>query len=269
MKRGRDALCSSLPVVALMGMLVVGSLAHAATTVSGTWKVKFNNSPGTMEITGTPGSYQGRLTVDGSPEKLLDLMVTGNSISFRRGVGDQRYQGSITGNAMSGTFTQGGAGRYPWVAELASPQKLGDEKGGNSSRSGSPTTQPGPKPATPPPAARVIFDNWNKGGVSNGPLRVPSFTLGQSTLIASILNYHWNNGRGQNPGTIALVDVQGRIFGPWPAAGTSGTGGAVNVNWKATPNLTLPAGNYLVYDSDPATWSHNSASNGTGFSLIQ
>ncbi|MFT5661382.1 MAG: hypothetical protein ACI9TV_002028 [Sulfurimonas sp.] len=44
--------------------------------------------------------------------------------------------------------------------------------------------------------------------------------------------------------------------------------GAKNVYWIVYPNITLPAGKYLVLDSDPATWSHNAGTKGIGFTQI-
>ena len=48
----------------------------------------------------------------------------------------------------------------------------------------------------------------------------------------------------------------------------SGTGGAQNVHWVARPNAKLPAGIYILRDSDPATRSHNGQSDGVGFAKV-
>jgi hypothetical protein len=83
----------------------------------GTWSVSFNGWAGVMELTGRGGAYQGRFSLGGgSWEPMLDLRIEGSGISFRRTGGDQRYVGTVSGNAMSGTFSQGGAGSYPWTA---------------------------------------------------------------------------------------------------------------------------------------------------------
>ncbi len=117
-------------------------------------------------------------------------------------------------------------------------------------------------------SARELFNNWNKAGVGNGPTRVTQFALQSPTLVREIMTYHWNHGRGQTAGSIALYSAEGRIYGPWQAVGTSGTGGAQNVNWKVSPNLTLPAGTYTVVDSDIATWSCNAGSQNAGFTVV-
>jgi|GEM_PF-6712072 len=127
-------------------------------------------------------------------------------------------------------------------------------------------------PALSQPASglsKAIFDNWNKEVVYNSPARSTKFAVEQQATITSIMNYHWNDGKGREPGMIALIGADGAIYGPWSTIGTSGTGGAQNVNWEAKPNVSIPPGTYTVIDSDLATWSHNQASSGAGFSCIE
>lgn len=130
-------------------------------------------------------------------------------------------------------------------------------------------TQETPAPSQPSSGpSKVIFDNWNKEAVSNSPARSTRFTVDRQTTITSIRNYHWNNMNGREPGMIALIGSDGAIYGPWSTVGTSGTGGARNVNWEAKPNVSIPQGTYTVIDSDIATWSHNPSSGGSGFSCV-
>jgi hypothetical protein len=83
----------------------------------GTWNVSFNGWGGIMEITERGGTYQGRFNLGGSGwETMLDLRVADGVISFRRTQGDQRYVGTVSGSAIRGTFSQGGAGSYQWTA---------------------------------------------------------------------------------------------------------------------------------------------------------
>ena len=89
----------------------------ASSTPAGTWSISFNGYPGTMEIAAKSGGYSGRFNLHGNWEEMLDLTVDGNGISFRRASADQRYKGRISGGAMSGNFTQGGSGNYPWKAD--------------------------------------------------------------------------------------------------------------------------------------------------------
>lgn len=103
---------------------------------------------------------------------------------------------------------------------------------------------------------QVLFSG-NDQAVANGG-RPPQFQLSGPTRIHFIMSYHYNNGQGANPGTIAFRRADGKMFGPWAAT-------AVNkVYWVVAPGTTLPAGNYQVIDSDPASWSQN----GTGFGHV-
>jgi hypothetical protein len=116
---------------------------------------------------------------------------------------------------------------------------------------------------------RDLYNNTNIDGVNNGPARGPQFALNAPARITQIVTYHWNFGRGARPGTVALRSSNGQIFGPFAAIGTSGQGGAPNVNWVANINVTIPAGSYTVLDSDPNTWSSNSRSGFQGFAIVR
>lgn len=121
------------------------------------------------------------------------------------------------------------------------------------------------KPALQPAEGDVCFDNWNKMGVQNSPVAPTYFYLAKPTVITRITNYHWNNGSGVTPGVIGIRSASGQVMGSWNAIGTSGTGGATNVNWIVSPNIRLKPGVYEVIDSDKYTWSYNSGSFGCGF----
>lgn len=126
-----------------------------------------------------------------------------------------------------------------------------------------------PSPTAPVQKGNVVFNNGNIGGVGNAPTRPTTFNIGQPHVITLIQNYHWNNSRGAAVGTIGLRDQGGRVYGPWPVAGTPGQGGVPNAYWTARPNVTLPQGTYTVIDSDPASWSQNSESQGAGFTRVE
>ncbi len=115
----------------------------------------------------------------------------------------------------------------------------------------------------------VVFDNTNVGGVQNDPSNPTMFTLDRARNISFIQTYHWNNGRGAAPGQIALLADDGTWYGPWQATGRPGSGGVANAYWEAYPNETLPAGRYMVLDSDADTWARNAQSNDAGFTLIR
>ena len=121
-----------------------------------------------------------------------------------------------------------------------------------------------------------LLNNSNVFGVLNGG-KPPTFsTHGKAYCLVSITTYHWNNGLGKKPGTIGLKAVSGvggagARLGPFKATGSSGQGGAPNVNWT----VTIPAGKvvaldgtYACSDSNPSTWSQNQASGGKGFCIV-
>ena len=125
-----------------------------------------------------------------------------------------------------------------------------------------------------------LFDNSNGGGVQNGG-KPPSFTTYgtpgvNAWCLNSITTYHWNNGTGKTPGTIGLGPLSfGAIVnpvGPRRATGSSGQGGAPNVNWTVNyPAGTSPviiSGAYTCKDSDPATWAQDQQSGGHGFCIV-
>jgi hypothetical protein len=117
-------------------------------------------------------------------------------------------------------------------------------------------------------SADDLFNNTNTGGVMNGGAP-PTFLNAQTVHVGQIETYHWNNGRGANPGSITIKSLGGQSYGPFAATGSSGQGGAPNVNWVANVNLTLPLGTYQIVDSDPATWSQNTATHGLGFAILR
>lgn len=112
-----------------------------------------------------------------------------------------------------------------------------------------------------------IFENGNIYGVNNGPVSPTQFTLSKATFIIRVENYHYFN-KGKLPGTITLVNSNGKQFGSWQATGTTGQGGVQNAYWVVRPNINLPAGTYTVIDSDPATWSTNTQSANKGFTVV-
>ena len=115
---------------------------------------------------------------------------------------------------------------------------------------------------------RELFNNSNVYGVNNGINGQPTFSVSGVTRITEITTYHWNFGRGQAPGSISLRSVSGQSWGPFAAHGSSGQNNAPNVNWTANPNVDLPPGTYMVFDSSPATWSSNAQSAGRGFTHV-
>lgn len=116
---------------------------------------------------------------------------------------------------------------------------------------------------------KTIFSNGNIYLVHNRPTAPTSFYLSAPTHITSITNYHWNNGKGKQTGSITLVQPDGTKHGPWRAMGSPGQGGVTDAYWRATVNQTLQPGLYTVLDSDVNTWSHNTQSGGAGMTEVQ
>jgi len=103
-----------------------------------------------------------------------------------------------------------------------------------------------------------IFSNHNILAVQN--LKTTTFKLTQSMVITSIETYHWNDQKGKPPGKIGIRGV-----GLWQAKGSPGMYNTPNTYWTVYPNIRLEPGIYAITDSDPATWSQNSGSDGLGF----
>lgn len=113
----------------------------------------------------------------------------------------------------------------------------------------------------------TIFKNGNVYSVMNGGSQ-SSFVVDAPALITKITNYHWNNGRGTQPGKIALRHRDGTTYGPWQANGRSGQGGAPEVYWDCCIDVMVKPGLYKVVDSEPSTWSQNQLTKGEGMTEI-
>ena len=117
-----------------------------------------------------------------------------------------------------------------------------------------------------------LMDNSNGGGVLGGGKQPSFITKGVPYCLMQLVTYHWNNGQGAKPGTLGLRGDLGVVIGPWPATGSTGSNNAPNVNWTA--NVSTPTkpvvinGVYSCVDSDPATWSQDAESHGTGFCQV-
>jgi len=124
------------------------------------------------------------------------------------------------------------------------------------------------QPQPDDPKAERVFDTSNRAAVANRPTAPSTFTLDRAQTILRIVTYHWNGGRGKEPGTIGLRDTAGRMHGPWQAVATPGYGDRPNCYWYVDPGVELPAGTYTVVDSDPATWSQNADSRHRGHVMV-
>lgn len=114
-----------------------------------------------------------------------------------------------------------------------------------------------------------IFDNYNTYAVYNQAKEPSQFTINEPHVITHIDNYHWNDQQGSPPGTIGLEHSDGTIYGPWQATSRNGQWDTPNAYWIVEPSVEVKAGTYTILDSEPATWSQNSQSNGIGFSQVR
>lgn len=100
----------------------------------------------------------------------------------------------------------------------------------------------------------ALLDNTNNADTQGGGTSPTFDTNGRTYCLDSISTSHEN----APPGTIGLT----RNIGPFPATGD-------NETWTATPpGPVLIKGRYGCRDSDPATWSQNSATGGHGFCVV-
>ena len=122
------------------------------------------------------------------------------------------------------------------------------------------------KPApTPPPAESGAFVVVESSGAAKSGATTPTtFTIAEPWTVVLLQTYHWNDGKGATPGTIALKSASGTLYGPWQAQGADAQGGVANGFWQVRPNVVIPAGTYTVIDSDPATWSQSTDTGGRG-----
>jgi hypothetical protein len=104
--------------------------------------------------------------------------------------------------------------------------------------------------------------------VDNTPNCSPFFTISEPQMITYIDTYHWNYGTGALGGTIGLRKDDGTLYGPWEVETTLDKSEVPKGYWIAHPNEVIPAGSYIVEDSDPSTWSQNSESP-CGFTKVE
>jgi hypothetical protein len=137
-----------------------------------------------------------------------------------------------------------------------------------SERPDSASTSASDSAATAPAGPQVtVLDTGNTLGIRQGG-SAPSFTLDKPATLSIFTTYHYIDGGGPAPGTLALTGSDGKTYGPWQTKGIDGQGGVANAFWEARPNVKLPAGTYKVVDSDPGTWSTNDKAKGIGFTTV-
>lgn len=135
----------------------------------------------------------------------------------------------------------------------------------------------------------LIFIINSHGDVRNGAQKFVEMTLDERKIITLIRTYHWNYGRGQDPGylgSIKIADTNGNIIYTTAINYTeNGLGNVQNCYWVASGkvgrtnsgpvlanlpslNWNLEPGTYRLYDSDPKTWANNDETGGKGITFV-
>ena len=97
--------------------------SSSGATIAGKWQLNANNYKGKLEFTGAPGNLSARIYYDVAKrwETLADVHFDGSTgeLSFRRPWSGnpqfQKYRGTMSGNSISGTFTDNNSPGKTWV----------------------------------------------------------------------------------------------------------------------------------------------------------
>ena len=127
-----------------------GASDRARAMLAGRWLVTLNQYPGTLEMIRKGDGWIARL--DGVDMSQVNFDPATGRLTFVRPTseGDQRFQGTVAAGSISGTFDQGGVGRYTWHAS-----RPGATPAGHTARHGTPigATAQGVDPTSPVPAS--------------------------------------------------------------------------------------------------------------------
>lgn len=176
------------------------------------------------------------------------------------GSGRSKIESILQGDSGSPESGSHKSGSYESGSTESGLSESGSYKSGSSESGRSESGSDEPSSAPAGSSTAVILDSWNTGAVDNGPNCSPTLTLSKPHMITYIDTYHWNYGQGtESGGSISLQNGDGKTFGPWQVEAQSASG-AANAWWIAHPNEVVPAGNYIIIDSQPETWSRNTES---------
>jgi hypothetical protein len=222
------------------------------------WPVETPGKSPSVETSGT-SAIPSEDEQAGSGRSKIESILQGDSGSTESG---STESGSTeSGSTESGSYK---SGSYESGSTESGSSESGSYKSGSydsgSTESGSSESGSEDQSSAPTGTAAVILDSWNTEAVDNSPNCSPTLTLSEPHMITYIDTYHWNYGQGtKSGGSISLKDGNGETFGPWQVEAQSASGVA-NAWWIARPNEIIPAGNYIIIDSQPETWSLNAKS---------
>ncbi|MCD4783141.1 MAG: hypothetical protein K8T10_04830 [Candidatus Eremiobacteraeota bacterium] len=175
------------------------------------------------------------------------------------------------GGVMKGTVAQGTAFSTSLIKRGGGTKTFPKGTRVTFNGAGVPTSIVAPSRTTTSGRVRTLFKNHKmKPGESRtvkGGGTSPRFVLKYPCKITRIMTYHFNNMRGSPIGTIALRSASGKVYGPWKVERRPGFP-IESMQWSVDPNVVIPAGTYTVIDSNPGTWSQNSASRGHGMTIV-
>jgi hypothetical protein len=86
--------------------------------IEGQWLFNANNFTGRLEFYWTRNVWTGRMWFDSSGRwlELTDIFLDPRSGQLQFTAVNQQYFGTLSGNQIRGTFSQGGLGGLPWEA---------------------------------------------------------------------------------------------------------------------------------------------------------
>ena len=88
--------------------------------VAGTWRLRAEGkaAPRSMELEQTYQRLNGTATVRGRTVPLSDVRITGERLAFSVGnASDLKFEGTVRGNQVTGTYTDAGGATHDWSAE--------------------------------------------------------------------------------------------------------------------------------------------------------
>ncbi|MCL4188500.1 MAG: hypothetical protein KJZ85_12910 [Rhodobacteraceae bacterium] len=155
------------------------------------------------------------------------------------------------------------------AASVALPVPAQASADGQGRAAGDARPVPHRRVVAPPRPTLTIFDTTNPALPANGPTDYALFDIDRPLLVTRLTTMHWNFGRGASPGLVGLYGSDGEYYGPFLSEGLPGPQGISDVYWYSEPYIILQPGQYVVFVSEPESWSQNDASSGVGFVRIE
>ena len=129
----------------------------------------------------------------------------------------------------------------------------------------------------------ILFKMESVQAVKYDPPELTTFTLTQPSYITRVWTYHYNARIGLDTPALAFINLDTEeVFGPWPQVGYKScpteagvpAGDPRNIPgppdniWAAYPNVSIPAGEYVVVDSVPENWAYTADLGNRGIAWV-